>query len=126
MSEREEYTPDTGAVRAAYTRAMRQAFIASTAEHIEEFDRWLAAHDRALREQIAREYGIGDLTSRPLRDAQDEIARLESLVNYLRRENRRLDNTIARRDQRCEDLAASLDEMRAAHSPTTTTTRRTP
>lgn len=55
MSEREEYTPDTGAVRAAYTRAMRQAFIASTSEHIEEFDRWLAAHDRALREQIARD-----------------------------------------------------------------------
>lgn len=54
MSEREEYTPDTGAVRAAYARAMRQAFIASTSEHIEEFDRWLAAHDRALREQIAR------------------------------------------------------------------------
>ena len=55
MSEREEYTPDTGAVRAAYTRAMRQAFIASTSEHIEEFDRWLAAHDRELREQIAHE-----------------------------------------------------------------------
>lgn len=72
----------------------------------------LAAHDRALREQIAREYGIGDLTSRPLRDAQDKITRLESLVNYLRRENRRLENTLARRDQRCEDLAASLDDMR--------------
>ena len=28
--------------------------------------------------------------------------------------------------QELEDLAASLDEMRAAHSPTTTTTRRTP
>ena len=55
MSEREEYTPDTGAVRAAYTRAMRQAFIASTSEHIAEFDRWLAAHDQALREQIERE-----------------------------------------------------------------------
>lgn len=54
MSERDEYTPDTWAVRAAYTRAMRQAFIASTSEHIEEFDRWLAAHDRTLREQIAR------------------------------------------------------------------------
>ena len=54
MSEREEYTPDTGAVRAAYTRAMRQAFIASTSEHIEEFDRWLAAHDRELREQIVQ------------------------------------------------------------------------
>ena len=55
MSEREEYTPDTGAVRAAYTRAMRQAFITSTSEHIEEFDRWLAAHEQELRERIARE-----------------------------------------------------------------------
>lgn len=36
-----DYTPTTGAVRAAYTRAMRQAFIASTGEHIAEFDRWL-------------------------------------------------------------------------------------
>ena len=44
------------------------------------------------------EYGIEDLTSRPLRDAQDEITRLENLVNYLRRENRRLENTLARRD----------------------------
>ena len=55
MSEREKYTPDTETVRAAYTRAMRQAFIASTSEHIEEFDRWLAAHDRELREQIEQE-----------------------------------------------------------------------
>ena len=58
MSEREEYTPDTGAVRAAYTRAMRQAFIASTSEHIEEFNRWLAAHDRTLREQIAQKIEV--------------------------------------------------------------------
>ena len=50
-----EYTPDTGAVRAAYVRAMRQAFIASTSEHADEFDRWLAAHDREVREQIERE-----------------------------------------------------------------------
>ena len=64
MSKSEEYTPDTGAVRAAYTRAMRQAFIASTSEHIEEFDRWLAAHDRALREQFAREMLSDDALGR--------------------------------------------------------------
>ena len=63
----------------------------------------LAAHDRALREQIAREHGIGDLTSRPLRDSQDEITRLESLVHYLRRENRRLENTIARGEDQTND-----------------------
>lgn len=43
-----DYTPDTGSVRSAYTRAMRQSFVASTGEHIEEFDRWLAEHDRKL------------------------------------------------------------------------------
>lgn len=66
-------------------------------------DRAIAAHDRELREQVAREYGIGDLTSRPLRDAQDEITRLESLVHYLRRENRRLENTIARGEDQTND-----------------------
>ena len=50
-----EYTPDTGAVRAVYTRAMRQAFIASTSEHIEQFDRWLARHDKALRRKMVEE-----------------------------------------------------------------------
>ena len=68
-----------------------------------QFDAWLTAHDKALREQIAREYGIGDLTSRPLRDAQDEISRLESLVRYLRRENRRLENTIAREKDQTDE-----------------------
>ena len=78
-----------------------------------ESSEWLAARDRPLREQVARAYGIGDLTSRPLRDAQDEIKRLENLVRSLRRENRRLENTIARRDQRCEDLAA-VEQQRLA------------
>ena len=103
MSECEESTTDLGSIRDWYAGAVDEAEAA--------FDRAIAAHDKALREQVAREYGIGDLTSRPLRDAQDKITRLESLVNYLRRENRRLENTIARRDQRCEDLAVSLDEM---------------
>ena len=100
MSEREEYTPTTDEVRETYERA--RYYLDDMPEEGDsyragggEFDAWLAAHDRALREQIAREYGIGDLTSRPLRDAQDEISRLESLVRYLRRENRRLENTLA-------------------------------
>lgn len=36
-----DYTPTTGRVRDAYTRALRQAFIASSGEHNAEFDRWL-------------------------------------------------------------------------------------
>lgn len=41
MSEVEGYTPTTDTVRDAYTRAMRNAFIASAGEHDAEFDRWL-------------------------------------------------------------------------------------
>lgn len=37
----EPYTPNTDQVRAAYVRAMRNAFIASAGEHEQEFDRWL-------------------------------------------------------------------------------------
>lgn len=36
-----EHTPTTAQVRDAYVRAMRNAFIASTSEHYDEFDRWL-------------------------------------------------------------------------------------
>ena len=50
MSEREEYTPDTETVRAAYMEVGGHGW----PERGEEFDRWLAAHDRALRERIAR------------------------------------------------------------------------
>ena len=70
-----------------------------TVVHNPPHDEFMSAYtqhvETQVREQIAREYGIGDLTSRPLRDAQDEITRLESLVYYLRRENRHLKNTIA-------------------------------
>ena len=86
-----EYTPTTGDVRAAYTRAMRQAFITSTGEHIAEFDRWLAqvraeAQVEALRE-VAAEFVAPVLRlteSAPiplhavagrLRDRADRIAR---------------------------------------------------
>ena len=36
-----EYTPTTDEVRAAYVRAMRQAFVAASSEHEAEFERWL-------------------------------------------------------------------------------------
>lgn len=36
-----DYTPTTSTVRDAYTRALRNAFIASKGEHNAEFDRWL-------------------------------------------------------------------------------------
>ena len=60
MSEREEYTPTTDEVRETYERA--RYYLDNMPEEGDsyragggEFDRWLAAHDRALREQIARE-----------------------------------------------------------------------
>lgn len=37
-----EYTPETTAVRNAYVRNMRNAFVASTSELRDEFDRWLS------------------------------------------------------------------------------------
>jgi hypothetical protein len=53
MSEREEYTPPMGQIRSAYadtaySDARQDALLAA-------FDRALDAHDRALREQIARD-----------------------------------------------------------------------
>ena len=51
MSERREYTPDTETVRAAYMEVGGHGW----PERGEQFDRWLAAHDRALREQIEQE-----------------------------------------------------------------------
>jgi len=54
MSEREEYTPSMDAVRNRYARIMKtDGTLALTIRRQKEFDRWLAAHDRALREQIA-------------------------------------------------------------------------
>lgn len=46
------YTPDTPAVKAAYTRAMRDTFVASASEHDAEFDRWLEQTIRAARLSI--------------------------------------------------------------------------
>ena len=56
---------------------------------------WLAEERaQARREAItefAKQHGIGDLESRPLYDAEQYIADLESEVEWLRRENRRLE-----------------------------------
>ena len=45
-----EYTPDTLTVRDAYVRTLRNAFVASTSELGQEFDRWLSTvqHDAWL------------------------------------------------------------------------------
>ena len=56
MSEREEYTPSMDHVRNRYARIMKtDGTVALAIRWQKEFDRWLAAHDRALREQIAEE-----------------------------------------------------------------------
>lgn len=63
---------------------MRNAFIASTAEHVEEFDRWLQSnnekiwdegfdfgYDRVLVERAATEY-LTDFRANPYAKANDE------------------------------------------------------
>ena len=47
-----EYTPTTEYVRRCYEVANEKHGLSDDPT---EFDRWLAAHDRALREQIAQE-----------------------------------------------------------------------
>ena len=91
------YTPTTRQVRTFWASDGKLQPAAKSykfAESAAEFDRWLAAHDQALREQIAREYGIGNLTSRPLYDAQTRIRDLEGTIRALRHENRRLENAL--------------------------------
>ena len=57
MSEREEYTPDLGSIRDWYAGAVEE-YRCDTGMSWEDgemaFDRAIAAHDKALREQIAR------------------------------------------------------------------------
>jgi hypothetical protein len=58
MSEREEYTPDLGSVRTWYSGAVGEYWCdtgMSEEEGEAAFDRAIAAHDQALREQIAQE-----------------------------------------------------------------------
>lgn len=50
-----DYTPTTDQVRSAYTRAMRNAFIASAGEHDAEFDRWLAGVIRQAKREAWNE-----------------------------------------------------------------------
>ena len=68
-------------------------------------DAAIAAHDRELREQIEQEVRA------------DMFHGVRAWVERF---------SPGDRWDPQDDLAASLDEMRAAHSPTTTTTRRTP
>ena len=44
-----EYTPTVDQAKRAYVTGMRQAFIASAGEHVEEFARFLAARDVSVR-----------------------------------------------------------------------------
>ena len=61
MSEREEYTPDLGSIRAWYAGAVDE-YRCDTGMSMDEaeaaFDRAIAAHDRALREQIAQKIEV--------------------------------------------------------------------
>lgn len=61
MSEREEYTPDLGSIRDWYAGAVDE-YMCDTGMSRDEaeaaFDRAIAAHDRALREQIAQKIEV--------------------------------------------------------------------
>jgi hypothetical protein len=66
----DEYTPTTDEVRETYERA--RYYLDDTPEEGDsyragggEFDRWITAHDRALREQIADDLRIEALNEDP-------------------------------------------------------------
>ena len=66
MSESEEYTPSMDRVRHLYARIIRpDGTVELASRRQKEFDRWLAAHDRALREQIADDLRIEALNEDP-------------------------------------------------------------
>ena len=66
MSEREENTPSMNAVRNMYARIMKPDGTPALAiGRQKEFDRAIAAHDRALREQIADDLRIEALNEDP-------------------------------------------------------------
>lgn len=52
----DDYTPTTDAVRAAYVRNRRRPFT-DPEDHRAEFQRWLEAHDAALRAEWEAEQG---------------------------------------------------------------------
>ena len=56
LQERKKYTPSLDHVRNKYARIMKtDGTMAQAISKQKEFDRALAAHDQALREEIARE-----------------------------------------------------------------------
>ena len=56
MTSDEGYTPSMDVVRNRYSRIMKpDGTVALWSRRQKEFDRWLAAHDRELREEIARD-----------------------------------------------------------------------
>ena len=61
MSEREEYTPNLGSIRSWYAGAVNE-YWCNTGMSEEDgemaFDRAIAAHDQALREQIAQKIEV--------------------------------------------------------------------
>lgn len=75
-----EYTPTTDEVRAAYVRAMRQAFVAASSEHEAEFERWLVqVKDDALdRVSPSTEFRVA-------KEAIEEKVKLQVEVMSLKR-----------------------------------------
>lgn len=51
----DEYTPTTDKVRAAYLTSRTREVPRKVGDVMAEFDRWLAAHDRAVKAEALRE-----------------------------------------------------------------------
>ena len=68
MSEREEYTPDLGSIRAWYAGAVDE-YRCDTGMSVDEgeaaFDRAIAAYEQEIREQIADDLRIEALNEDP-------------------------------------------------------------
>jgi hypothetical protein len=78
-----DYTPTTEQVKAAYVRAMRNAFIASEGEHREEFRRWLAAHDAEVAAAALTEAAVM-IERRAAKEAPNARAALLWVAKFVR------------------------------------------
>lgn len=72
-----EFIPDTGRIRAAYAviEESNSDGMTSQAEASTEFDRWLAAHDRAVEVKALRE-AVGVLRSRERAEWEKDALRV--------------------------------------------------
>lgn len=85
MSEREEYTPSMDHVRNRYARIMKtDGTVALAIRWQKEFDRAIAAHDRALREEVAREIEATETLLLHVEDFDKHRESIQGQINGIR------------------------------------------